>query len=144
MIKVVLDTTTIVSGMISPHGTSYEVLEAARSRRVTLVTSAPLIAEVLRTLRRDRIRRKYRIGEDDVERLRELLERDTIPTVLTESVSGVATHPEDDLTLATALSARADFLVTWDLQLQRLGRFGDTTILNPGAFLVELDRRLGG
>ncbi|MBI4492031.1 MAG: hypothetical protein HY690_04490 [Chloroflexi bacterium] len=56
-------------------------------------------------------------------------------TPLTAVVQGVATHPEDDLVLATAVSAGADYLVTGDHHLQELGTYRDVTILSPRAFL---------
>ena len=37
--------------------------------------------------------------------------------------------------LATAVSAQADYLVTGDIQLQKLGTYGGVTILSPRAFL---------
>jgi predicted nucleic acid-binding protein len=40
--------------------------------------------------------------------------------VLTISISGVTTHPEDDLVLAVAASARVDYLLAGDKPLQRL------------------------
>jgi hypothetical protein len=43
----------------------------------------------------------------------------------------VATHPEDDLILATALSGAADYLITGDSKLQKLGTFQSVTILSP-------------
>lgn len=106
MIKAVLDTTTIVSGTISGSGTSYQVLEAARSRRFTLVTSAPLITEVVRALSRDRVRRRYSLSAEDVDRVRQLLEQETTPTPITHQVAGVATHPEDDLIGVTSRNGK--------------------------------------
>jgi predicted nucleic acid-binding protein len=50
----------------------------------------------------------------------------------------VATHPEDDLILATAVSARADYLVTGDQQLQGLGTYQDVTVASPRQFLEIL------
>ena len=54
------------------------------------------------------------------------------------SVHGIATHPEDDLILATAVSAKADYLVTGDTKLQRLGTYEAVAILNPRRFLETL------
>src|SRR4051794_19427665 len=46
---------------------------------------------------------------------------------ITTSVQGVATHPEDDLILATALSVRPDYLVTRHRRLRdRVPRFGES------------------
>lgn len=54
-------------------------------------------------------------------------------------VTSVATHPEDDLVLATAVSAQVDYLVTGDRQLQRLDTFQDVRILSPRQFLTILE-----
>jgi uncharacterized protein len=51
----------------------------------------------------------------------------------------VATHPEDDLVLAAAVSAEAGYLVTGDRQLQQLGRFRGVDIVSPRAFLAILE-----
>lgn len=59
---------------------------------------------------------------------------------ITVEVHGVAAHPEDDLVLATALSGQADYLVTGDLKLQRLGTHQGVQILSPRAFLDVLER----
>lgn len=50
-------------------------------------------------------------------------------------VAGVATHPEDDLVLATAISGSADYLVTGDRQLRQLGSFQGVVIVSPRTFL---------
>jgi predicted nucleic acid-binding protein len=55
-------------------------------------------------------------------------------------VTGVATHPEDDLVLATAVAGQADFLVTGDRQLQRLGSYQGVKIVSPREFLTLLER----
>jgi predicted nucleic acid-binding protein len=55
-------------------------------------------------------------------------------------VTGVASHPEDDPILATAVSASADYLVTGDRQLQRLGSYRGVSIVSPREFLDLLDR----
>ena len=55
-------------------------------------------------------------------------------------MSGVATHPEDDLVLATAVSAQADYLVTRDRQLLKLGSYQGVAIVSPTEFLDELQK----
>jgi predicted nucleic acid-binding protein len=54
-------------------------------------------------------------------------------------VSGVATHPEDDLILATAVAANATYLVTGDRKLRAVGNFRGVTILSPREFLATLE-----
>lgn len=69
-----------------------------------------------------------------------LLNRDATLITITAHVSGVATHPEDDLILATAVSGRVDYLVTGDLKLQGLGSYQGVRILSPRAFVDVLER----
>ena len=79
-----------------------------------LITSQAIIDEVLRVLSRDRVRRRYGLTLVNIELVRYFLENDAMLTPLTAEVHGVATHPEDDLILATALSGQANYLVTGD------------------------------
>jgi predicted nucleic acid-binding protein len=57
------------------------------------------------------------------------------------SVQGVATHPEDDPILATALSAGADYLVTGDRRLRdRVPLFRGIPLISPSEFRDVLSR----
>lgn len=68
-----------------------------------------------------------------------LLRRTAVQTPITVEVRGVATHPEDDLILATALSAGAQYLATGDLKVQRLGTYQGVRLLSPRALVEELE-----
>lgn len=61
----------------------------------------------------------------------------TVTPVIVE-VRGVATHPEDDVVLATAVSNKADYLVTGDTKLLRLGTYKGVRIVSPREFLGNL------
>ena len=134
MIWAVLDANTVVSANLVEQGISAQLMRAARERRFRLVTSDAIITEVVRTLGKDRIQRKYRLTAADVERVRLLLEREAIKTPITAEVHGVATHPEDDWILATAISGRAEYLVMGDRQLQALGSYQSVKIVSPRQF----------
>jgi predicted nucleic acid-binding protein len=67
-----------------------------------------------------------------------MLKVDATFAPLTETMVGVATHPKDDPVLATAASARADFLVTGDHDLLRLGSFRGTVIVSARDYLAML------
>ena len=71
--------------------------------------------------------------------MRILLEQKATSIALTREVHGVATHPEDDLILAGAWSAEAEYLVTGDAQLQKLGTFEGVKIISPRDFLWLLE-----
>jgi predicted nucleic acid-binding protein len=64
--------------------------------------------------------------------------RDATLVAITVPVHDVATHYEDDVVLATAISAVADYLVTGDRQLQLLGTIDGIVIVSPREFLDVL------
>jgi predicted nucleic acid-binding protein len=53
-------------------------------------------------------------------------------------VTGVASHPEDDVVLATALSGSAQYLVTGDHGLLELRTYRDLIIVSVHEFLATL------
>ncbi len=97
-----------------------------------------IVGKVGRTPDRPYFRR--RLTDDDITDAMTLLHKQARRVTIIACVQGAATHPEDDLVLATAVSAGAPYLVTCDRQLLALGRFRGVTILSPVAFLAVLDR----
>jgi prevent-host-death family protein len=93
--------------------------------------------EIERTLAKPYFQTRSTPGfiRDVLERLRRLA---TIVPI-TVTVTGVATHPEDDLGLATTVSAGADLLVTDDHHLLRLRMYEGVPITSPRDFLAVLD-----
>jgi putative PIN family toxin of toxin-antitoxin system len=105
-------------------------------RRFALVLSDHVLNETSRTLKKPYFQQHLTAAQaaSAAQLLRVKAERTTITVV----VEGVATHPEDDLVLATAVSAKARYLVTGDKKLQRLRRYRGVTILSPRDFLTLL------
>lgn len=137
MMRVVLDANVLVSGVVGlerQESTPGALLRAWQSGRFTLLTSTPLIAEVRRALADQYFQRRLR--PEQIERFVTSLTIDATVVEVTLGITGVATHPEDDLVLSAAGSARATYLVTGDVQLQRLDTVEDTKIVSPRAFLA--------
>jgi len=138
MIAAVLDANVLVSSTLVPTGPPARVRRAVVEGKFRLVTSRPIIDEVCRTLRSERVSRPYRLEPLDVWQMRQFLEHEGDIVALTEIVAGVATHPEDDLILSTAVSAKADYLVTSDRQLLALREYEGVKIVTPNDFLSVL------
>jgi putative PIN family toxin of toxin-antitoxin system len=142
LIRAVLDANVLASAIAAirlPTSTPGELLRRWRRRAYTLVVSDVILDETARTLRKPYFQRFMRSGqaESAVRLVRAKAER----TSIVAEVSGVATHPEDDLILATAVSAKVRYLVTGDAQLQALRRYRGVTIVSPRVFLSMLSQR---
>jgi putative PIN family toxin of toxin-antitoxin system len=138
MTRVVLDANILASGAIAPTGTLASILDAWRSGKFSVIVSEPILQELERTLQKPYFRQ--RLTDAQSSRFLLLLQRRATLSPITVSVHGIATHPEDDLILATALSAQADYLITGDTKLQELGTYQGVSILSPRAFLELLLR----
>jgi putative PIN family toxin of toxin-antitoxin system len=133
----VLDTNVLVSGLAWPSSTPGSLIARWQAGQFELVLSAHILEEVERTLAKPYFRSRVS-ARDAVRHLANLRERCRLITMVAE-VIGVATHPEDDWILAAAVSADADYLVSGDIQLQRLGKFESVQILTLRAFLDLLE-----
>ena len=141
MIVAVFDTNVLASGLLGesrPESTPGELLRRWRAKHFTLVVSEPILTELARTLTNPYFSRRFSPTELTATVTRVAVEARVQP--LTVHVAGVATHPEDDAILATALSAQAPYLVTGDRHLQQRGVYGGTHLLAPRQFLEFLDQ----
>ncbi|HEX5417268.1 MAG TPA: putative toxin-antitoxin system toxin component, PIN family [Chloroflexota bacterium] len=136
MIRVPIDTTTLASGFVRPGPPPGRLIAAWEQRSFTLGTAEPLIAEVSRTLTKPYFARA--LSGEQVHRYVELLRHEAAVTPIKVRVAGIATHPEDDVVLAAALSGEAQYLVTSDHGPLRLGSYRELLIVSAVQFLAML------
>jgi putative PIN family toxin of toxin-antitoxin system len=119
---VVLDTNVLASGAIARPGSTLALLvDLMRIGAYQVAISQPILDELARTLATSYFSQRITASDSALYLLSTTAAATAVP--ITVAVHGVATHPEDDLILATALSAQADYLVTGDSQLQGLGAY---------------------
>ena len=138
MIRAVLDANILVSGFPAATGTVAMLIDRWRAGEFLLVVSQHILDEVGRAWTKPYWQARF--APILIERALALLQQDADLTTITATVKGVATHPEDDVVLATAMSAQVDYLVTGDKHLQALGRYQNVTILSPRDFLTLLEQ----
>jgi putative PIN family toxin of toxin-antitoxin system len=142
MIRVVLDTNVLASGALGLTGGMTPpalLLHQWRAGRFQLIISDYIEKELRTTLAQPYFKR--RIPSEDRELFLILLTKIAEHVAIRRRVTGVATHPEDDPILATALSAHVDYLVTGDQRLRdRVPSFQGILLVSPAAFLDVLNR----
>jgi len=133
-VTVVFDTNVLVAALVA-RGVCHEAFRRAVRRRL-LASSQPLLDELEAT-----IRRQFSPGPSTATflnalRLRvRLVEPATLP-------HPVCRDPDDDIVLATAVSAGADLVVTGDQDLLVLESHEGIRIISPRRFLEWLDGHL--
>ena len=113
-------------------------LRSLEMNRFRHIISPHLAVEIERTLASSYF--VARIPADVARIVLRMLRQYAVEAESVADVTGVASHPEDDLILATAVSGAADFLVTGDRDLQQLGSYRGVAIVSPREFLTLLDR----
>jgi putative PIN family toxin of toxin-antitoxin system len=140
VIVAVLDTNVLASGFIGedkPDSTPGELVRRWRAKTFTLVISEHILAELGDTFGEPYFTR--RLSAAAIAEALDSLRIDGIIQPITVDVAGIASHAEDDLVLATALSADAPYLVTGDKRLLERGTYRGTRILSPRQFLNVLE-----
>ena len=138
MLRVVLDTNVLVSGVISEKGAPRRILDVWKKEHFVLVTSIAIIAEIVRVLHYPHIKNKYRLKEDDIQSVETTLANDAL---VLEDMYKVrrSRDPEDDIFLACALEGRADYIVSGDPHLLEIKYYHGVQIISPSQLLEILE-----
>ena len=135
MLKALIDTNVWVSALIKA-GTPKELLDAWLIESLFIIVYPQWLIDELRNIR-SKPRLVARIHPDDVQNLITHIEEDGF-LVEPEDVPAVSRDPKDDVFLACAAAAQADFLVTGDDDLLCLQKYRHTQIVTPAQFLQIL------
>lgn len=135
MLRVVIDTSTLVSFVLTAGDITRRIISAWREDEFILLTTPATRAELRRVLEKPQIRTRSRTSLSwfavDIERYSTHVTGEL-------SLAGVSRDPKDDMFLACAVEGRADYLVSSDHDLLVLRAYEQVCIVNPGEFLVAL------
>lgn len=137
MVRVVLDTNVLVSGVIA-SGYSAQILDAARREEIKLITSVHMLEEFSDVMSRRRIVRKYPKATENAETLLDFLR------AFAEFVSGVpdenqiSSDRDDDFVLACAIEGKADYIVSGDPHLLDLKTYKRISVVSPREFVERV------
>lgn len=136
LMRVVADTNTVVSGLLW-HGPPRLVLDAARSGRIELFTSAILLAELEDVLRREKFAQRLALANALPREL--LLGYAVLASIIDPAIINpmILADPDDDAVLACAVGAGAQAIVSGDTDLLTLREYQGIKIVTASELSAE-------
>lgn len=138
MLKAVLDVNIFVSGIINRRGHGAQII--ARSEEFSLWTSEAILQDLARVLHYPHIQKKFNLSENDISDYLARLRANHFLSLDRLEVKVVREDPDDNIIVACALEADADYIITGDPHLLNLKEYRGIQIVTPRAFLEILDR----
>jgi putative PIN family toxin of toxin-antitoxin system len=128
--RIALDTNIYVSAFEFGGG-PMRLLQMGMDGEVEVALSQPIIDETMRVLRI-----KFGWSDTDLHDALLVMESCTTKVTPTEALNVVLDDPDDDRVLECAAAAQADYLVTGDKHLLKLGSYRATRIVKAAEFLA--------
>jgi putative PIN family toxin of toxin-antitoxin system len=142
--RAVLDSSVLFSAFLTPAGTPATLLAEARRGAFSLCLSFEILDETARALLRPRVVARYGYTAERVARYRARLAELAEMVWDLPALQAVPLDPKDDMVVATAVKAQADYLVTGDRRhLIVLGEYEGIRIVTPRQFLDLLETETG-
>jgi putative PIN family toxin of toxin-antitoxin system len=135
--KVVLDTNVWISALLW-GGKPAAIIKAAENRKITILITENITAEISQVLAYPKIEKIYRAELSREQLIEQVLKTAKFVEAKTK-VTLIKEHPADDKFLECALAARADYLVSGDKHLLKVGSYKKTKILTVNDFLTLIE-----
>ena len=140
-LHVVLDSVVAVSAFLTDGLTADLVAQC--KERVKLYTAAEILQEIRRVLlEKSHIRNRYRYTSERVETFIDYLKGISIIVAQLPEIRVIERDPKDDMIIACAVAASADYIISRDRDLLDLGNYQQIQIVTPAHFMQIL--RSGG
>lgn len=137
MIRAVLDTNVLALAFVRPEPAPGQLLQAWTEDRFILVLSEHILGELADTFAEPYF--AARLPPSQRAENLAILRQKALLIQPAESVHGIATHPEDDWVLATAVTGQVEYLVTGDGPFRRrVPAYEGVQLVSPREFLAIL------
>jgi putative PIN family toxin of toxin-antitoxin system len=122
-------------------GKPAQIVKAAEEGKVALAMSEEIVDEISQVLTYSKLKKVYQteglLHQDMIEALLKVSEF----VKVTRKVNVVLEHPADDKFIDCALAAKADYIISGDKHLLKVGCYRKTQILSVNEFLKLIETK---
>ncbi len=134
-LRAVLDTNTLISGMITEKGSPAAVLRAWQNNAFVMVSCQSLIEEFVGVAHRSHLQVKYKLTDDRIEEMAQLIRAKAFLTSELYKVDVIKDDPDDNVAVSCALEGSAQYIVSGDSHLISLKEYQGIRMIVAGDFL---------
>lgn len=138
ILKAVIDTSVMVSVAFPKEGLAREIRDMIADGAFTLVTSKEIMVELYRVLHYPRILKQFKPSKDDIDEFIGMIIEHALFTKGRYSLHKIKDDPMDDMFLACAIEAKADYIVSRDPHLRNLKQFHGIKIVDVKGFVGKV------
>jgi len=135
VLKAVIDTSVMVSVAFPKGELARELRNMIADGAFTLVASKEMMAELYRVLHYPRILKQFKASKDDIDEFVGMIMEHALLVKGRYSLHEIKEDPSDDMFLACAMEANADFIVSRDPHLRNLKQFHGIKIIDVKEFV---------
>jgi len=135
MARVVIDTNVLVSALINNGKSRKLVLKLLEEH--TIILSSQMLAELADVISRD----KFSVTSSQIDRFISILVQKATMVSVRSIPKVILEDPDDDVVLTTALSGKAEFIVSGDKHLLKIACYKDTQIVSVNQFIQIIAKR---
>lgn len=140
MKKVVLDTNTIISGILW-DGNEGKVIEKAETHEIQLFISRKILEELQGVLKREKFSKKLQNKGQTIDKI--VAKIALIATLIepTQKINIIKENPDDNRILECAVSAKVNYIISGDSHLLNLKRYFGIDIMSASDFLKKKETK---
>ncbi|MDZ4672758.1 MAG: putative toxin-antitoxin system toxin component, PIN family [Phototrophicales bacterium] len=139
MMRIVLDTNLIISGMLW-MGLPHDMLVLAYQHQIQVIASEPLIEELKDVLSREKMKKHLNRIQKTPDELINLHLSHTLIIEPSQVPEGTVRDLKDDKIIACAVGGQADYIITGDNDLLVLKEYQGILIVTASEFLTIITK----
>ena len=140
LIRVVIDTNILISGLFAKSGSIAELMELWIDGRFELATSQEILDELYRVFHKPSIQKHFKPSEDEIVEYIDTVKERAIITPSIYKTDRIKRDSSDNKFLACAVEARADLIVSGDKHLKEVKEFHGIKIVDAKIFVEKIKR----
>ena len=133
--KVVLDTNIFISGIFWENNSS-KIIDFWRQEKITLISSLPIIKELVKVL--DDF--KIRMPDEMIKQWKNVIIENAIIVYPKIKINLVKDDPDDNKFIEAAITGNAEYIISQDKHLLRIKKYKEIKILSPEQFLIKINK----